>query len=284
MQSYVSAGGTRSITLPAPMLKPIVYHIPVCPFSQRLEILLALKRQRDAVDFRVVDVTVPRPEWLLEKTGGSTQLPVLETEGGDVLRESLVLLRYLDARLEPRIAASEPRLHALEEMMAGFERELVSTGYGYVMNRELERRADLERRLLAQFAAMDAFLRRYARGERFLMAQFGWAEAVLTPVFMRLWFVEYYEGFELPADGRFERVRAYRDACLAHPAAQQVTFEQVVKLYYDYARGAGNGGLLPGRSRSSFVLEPHWSERPWPPRDKYGPAATDAELGLAPKS
>ncbi len=23
--------------------KPIVYHIPVCPFSQRLEILLALK-------------------------------------------------------------------------------------------------------------------------------------------------------------------------------------------------------------------------------------------------
>ena len=28
---------------------PIVHHIPVCPFSQRLEILLALKDRRDAI-------------------------------------------------------------------------------------------------------------------------------------------------------------------------------------------------------------------------------------------
>ena len=33
----------------------IVHHIPVCPFSQRLEILLALKGATDAVSFRVVD-------------------------------------------------------------------------------------------------------------------------------------------------------------------------------------------------------------------------------------
>ena len=37
------------------MTRPIVYHIPVCPFSQRLEIMLALKGQSDAVDFRVVE-------------------------------------------------------------------------------------------------------------------------------------------------------------------------------------------------------------------------------------
>ena len=42
----------------------------------------------------------------------------------------------------------------------------------------------------------------------------------------------------------------------------------------------GNGALLPGRTRSSFVFEPNWRSRPWPPRDKYGPGATDAELGL----
>ncbi len=52
------------------------------------------------------------------------------------------------------------------------------------------------------------------------------------------------------------------------------------ELYYDYARGAGNGALLPGRDRSSSVFEPGWEGRPWPPRDKYGPAATDKELGL----
>jgi glutathione S-transferase len=43
------------------------------------------------------------------------------------------------------------------------------------------------------------------------------------------------------------------------------------------------GGLLPGRTRSSFVFEPHWSKRPWPPRDKYGTSATDEELGLLPR-
>jgi len=40
-----------------------VYHIPVCPFSKRLEILLALKGRRSDVHFHVVDITQPRPEW-----------------------------------------------------------------------------------------------------------------------------------------------------------------------------------------------------------------------------
>jgi glutathione S-transferase len=60
-----------------------------------------------------------------------------------------------------------------------------------------------------------------------------------------------------------------------------VAKESIVKLYHDYARGAGNGALLPGRAYSSFVPEPDWMDRPWPPKDKYGPDATDAELGLA---
>jgi glutathione S-transferase len=80
---------------------------------------------------------------------------------------------------------------------------------------------------------------------------------------------------------RDDRVRRWRDACLAHPAAQQVAKERIVKLYYDYAGGAGNGALLPGRAYSSFVFEPDWMDRPWPPKDKYGHAASDAELGLA---
>jgi glutathione S-transferase len=65
-----------------------------------------------------------------------------------------------------------------------------------------------------------------------------------------------------------------------HPAAQQVTREQIIKLYYDYSKGAGNGTLLPGRSKSSFAFEPDWRVRPWPPKDKYGHSASDAELGM----
>ena len=72
----------------------------------------------------------------------------------------------------------------------------------------------------------------------------------------------------------------WRAACLEEPCAQQVTFEEIVKLYYDYAKGAGNGALLEGRQVSSFVFEPDWRDRPMPPKDKYSISATDAELGL----
>ena len=72
--------------------KPIVYHIPVCPFLQRLEILLALKDLSDAVRFQVIDISKLRSTELLEKTRGSTALPVLETKGGRIIMESLSIL------------------------------------------------------------------------------------------------------------------------------------------------------------------------------------------------
>lgn len=260
---------------------PTVFHIPVCPFGQRLEILLTLKGHRDEVRFEVVDITKPRDPALLAKVRGSTVLPVLETEGGDIVRESLVILQVLEDRFPDRpVAQRDPCRRAVENMLCAMERDFVSAGYKLVMNQDAGRRDVLRDRMLALYGDVDAFLAEHSPDGSFLFEEFGWAEAVFTPVFMRFWFLEYYEGFELPDEPRFTRVRRWRDACVAHPAAQQVTKEEIVKVYYDYARGAGNGALLPGRRRSSFVFEPSWSSRPWPPKDKYAPAASDADLGL----
>jgi glutathione S-transferase len=259
--------------------KPVVYHIPVCPFSQRLEILLALKGRADAVEFHVVDITRPRPDWLAAKTGGPVPLPVLETEDGGILRESLVLMRYLEATLpEFAVAEADPYRHAVESMLVAREGGFAKAGYAFVMNRDAAARDAHRARMTDELAELDAFLRRHGAGGPFLFDRFGWAETVFTPLFMRFWFLDYYEGFDIPAD--LAHVRAWRDACVAHPAAQQVAREQVVKLYYDYALSHGNGALPPGRARSSFVFEPHWRDRPWPPRDKFGPPATDRALGL----
>lgn len=256
-----------------------VSHIPVCPFCQRLEILLVLKGCRDAVQFEVVDITTPRDPALLAKTRGSTTLPVLETPDGKILKESLVLMPYLDAAMPgPRIAQADPYRHAVEGMLIVLEREFVSAGYTMVLNQDRAKQAALRERVLASYRQIDAFLREHSPDGTFLFEAFGYAEAVFTPMFMRFWFLDYYEGFELPPE--LARVQRWRDACLAHPAAQQTSKEEIVKVYYDYAKGAGNGGLLPGRTRSSFGFEPHWSTRPWPPADKYGVSATDAELGL----
>jgi glutathione S-transferase len=260
---------------------PTVYHIPVCPFSQRLEILLALKGLEGRVAFHVVDITRPRPEWMLEKTRGTTALPVLETPEGGIIKESMVILRYLeDVFPDPPVAQRGPYRRAVENMLIVQESDFAVWGYRYVMNADPARREEFRQGMLERYARLDDFLRQHSPSGSFLFEDFGMAEVVFTPFFMRFWFLEYYEDFELPLDDRYSRVREWRDACLAHPAAGQVTKEQIVKLYYDYARGAGNGALLPGRTRSSFVFEPHWSARPWPPRDKYDHAATDAELGL----
>lgn len=256
----------------------IVHHIPVCPFSQRLEILLTLKGLRDAVEFRVVDITRPRDPALSRLSRGSTSLPILETSQG-VLRESLVILRYLDELFpEPAIAQADPYRRAVENMLITREGDFTAAGYRYVMNRDPAAAPAFRDALLAHYNWIDGFLAWQNPGGTFLFADFGMAEVVFAPMFMRFWFLDYYENFELPRQG-FDRVRRWHDACLAHPATQQVSREEIVKSYYDYALGIGNGALPPGRRMSSFAFEPHWSRRPWPPRDKFAPA-TDAELGL----
>ena len=73
------------------MSKFVVHHIPVCPFSQRLKILMALKGLPGEVEFHVVDITRPRDERLLELARGTTALPIVEfaTRGEDTLRFEL---------------------------------------------------------------------------------------------------------------------------------------------------------------------------------------------------
>jgi len=259
-----------------------LHHIPVCPFSQRLEIQLTLKGLHDKVDFQVVDITKPRPPQLQAKMRNTTSLPVLVFADGRVLKESLVILNYFEAIFpEPPVAQRDPWRRAIENLMVTFEGPFTTAGYVMVMNQDIANRDAMRENVLKQYARLNEFLMEHSPEGTWLFDEFGWAEAVFTPMFMRFWFLEYYEDFELPDSPEYARVKRWRDACLAHPAAQQVTKEEIVKLYYDYAKGAGNGALLPGRTKSSFVFEPDWRARPWPPREKYEASASDAALGLA---
>ncbi len=260
------------------MTKPVLYHIPVCPFSQRVEILLELKGLSDAVQFSVVDITRPRDPALLAKTRGTTALPVLELADGSIIKESLVLLRYFeDVYPEPPVARRSPYERAVENMLIAMEGDFTGAGYRFVMNQDAGLRPTFAEQMTAQYRKLDDFLSWHAPGRDFLFDRFGLAECVFTPMFARFWFLEHYENYDIP--DTLPRVRRWRDACLAHPAARQMSREEIVKLYYDYAWGAGNGALLPGRQHSSFVFEPPWRTRPWPPRGKQAPAS-DQELGL----
>ncbi|MCG2584855.1 glutathione S-transferase family protein [Massilia sp. TS11] len=258
-----------------------IYHVPVCPFCQRLEIVLTLKGLHDQVHFDIVDITQPRPLWLLEKTHGTTAMPVLETSDGRIIKESLVIMQYLEDLLPARpVRRADPYERALENMLVRMEGEFTEAGFKYLLNQDPAQRQACHDRMLMQFARINEFLMTHAPERTFLFDEFGWAEAVFTPLLMRFWFLEYYEDFVLPDAPAYARVAAWRAACVSHPAVQQVTREQIIKSYYDASKGYGNGKMVPGRSVSTFTFAPDWRARPMPPRDKYGHNASDAELGL----
>ncbi len=265
------------------MARPTIYHIPVCPFSQRIEILLNLKGLHDAVAFHVVDITRPRPQWLLDLSGGTTALPIMADEQGRVLKESLVILRYVEERFgENPVARSDPFERGIERLMMSRESPFGMAGYLYVMNRDRSLSGAKRDALLEQYRWLNEFLLRQNPDGTWLFDRFGLAELTYTPLMMRFWFLDYYEDFALPEGPDYDRVARWRSACLDHPAAQQVTPERIVKLYYDYAVGFGNGALPDGRTMSSFTFDPDWPDRPMPPRDKYDRIASDEELGLVP--
>ena len=253
-----------------------IYHIPGCPFSERVEIMLALKGVH--LNDVEIDISKPRPDWLLKKTRGTTSLPAMDVPEG-TLKESMIILRYLEDRFPERpVAQKDPYKHAVESLLAQMGGAFSGAGYRMILNRDASKREEMRVAVDAQFAALDSFLLDYAPKGPFLYDAFGWAEVAMTPMFKRLWFLDYYEGYEIPT--KLKRVAKWREACVTHPAAQGRSFEEIITLYYDYSQGGGNGRIPEGRAVSSFTLEPHWSKRPMPPKDKWGKPATDAELGL----
>ena len=258
-----------------------MYHIPGCPFSERVEILLELKGLHGLMADVEIDISKPRPDWLLKKTRGTTALPALTLENGETLKESMVIMRYFEDRFPERpVAQKDPFRHAVEGMLSATDGAYSGSGYRMILNRDADKREECKQGVDAQYARLDDFLSYYAPDRDFLFEDFGWAEVAFTPMFKRLWFLEYYEDYVIPQN--LKRVIRWRDACVAHPAAQTRTRQEIITLYYDYTQGGGNGRIPEGRAISSFTLDPPWSKRPMPPKDKWGHSASDAELGLLP--
>ena len=256
-----------------------MYHIPGCPFSERVEILLELKGLHAIMADVEIDISKPRPDWLLAKTRGTTALPALELDNGETLKESLVIMRYLERRFPDRpVMQADPYRSAVEEMLVAMD-QVTGAGYRMILNRDREKAGALRAEVDGHWGKLDEFLSYHSPDGDFLFEDFRWAEACYAPMFKRLWFLEYYEDYEIPA--AFGRARRWRDACVAHPAARRPGHEELIKLYYDYSRGAGNGAIPEGRRVSSFTLDPLWSKRPMPPKGgKWDEGASDPDLGL----
>lgn len=256
----------------------VLYQILICPFCQRVQIILSLKQV--AVRNVYIDGVAPRPKDFLELTDGSQQCPVLQIDNL-VLKESIVIMEYIDEAFDGcRVRRTLPHERAIENMIISKEGVLFAAGVKLLLNQDLSARQNIVSNLLEVYSMLNSFLVRYAKGDEFLFEDFGFAEAVFAPLFLRLTTLSYYEDFELPDTPLYARVRKWIVGCLNHKLCQTVSREEVIKSYYDYSIGFGKGSLPPGRKCSSLSTFPSWKFRPYPPRDKYHVRATDEELGL----
>ena len=186
-----------------------MYHIPGCPFSERVEILLELKGLHAIMADVEIDISKPRPDWLLAKTRGTTALPALELDNGETLKESLVIMRYLERRFPDRpVMQADPYRSAVEEMLVAMD-QVTGAGYRMILNRDREKAGALRAEVDGHWGKLDEFLSYHSPDGDFLFEDFRWAEACYAPMFKRLWFLEYYEDYEIPA--AFGRARRWRE-------------------------------------------------------------------------
>jgi len=245
-----------------------LYSMAVCPFAQRARIMLALK----GVEFSLteIDITRPRPAWFLE-INPLGQVPVIRHEG-KLLNESSVICEYLeDAFPEPKVASRDPYRKALGRILADHcNQKFVPAMYRLLLNQDRAQDAKLTEEALSSWRWVNDFLDKHNPGGTYLHDGDGFAlaEVNFAPFFMRYCLNEYYRGFRLPDEPAYARVRRFRDALLENEAVRQtgMSDEDFIKLYYDYARGYGNGAVPPGSTHSSFDMSIPLSQRPMPPR------------------
>jgi glutathione S-transferase len=104
------------------------------------------------------------------------QKPILELPDGRILKESLVLMRFLDEVRPGRpVAEPDPYRRAVEGMLTRLESEFVVQGYTWVMNRDASRREALQEGMLKQYQRLGDFLSEHSPSGTFLFDEFGWA-------------------------------------------------------------------------------------------------------------
>ena len=110
-----------------------------------------------------------------------------------------------------------PIEHAVESMLCATDGAFTGAGYRMILNRDPAKREEMKAEVDAQYARLDDFPALLRPNGDYPVREFGWAEVAFTPMFKRLWFLEYYEDYQIPQ--HLTRVLAWREACLAHPVA-----------------------------------------------------------------
>lgn len=245
-----------------------LYSMAICPFAQRVRILLRLKD----IQFELSEMELTRrmPDWFL-KLNPLGKVPVIQ-HAGIVLDESSIINEYLeDVFPVPRVFSATPYRKAICRIMIDYcNREFVPQMYRLLMNQARERDRELTEDALSTWRWIDEFLMRHNPDGTYLFDGdgFGMAELSYGSFFQRYCLNEYYRYFKVPEKVGYLRAIKWRDAILRHPAVVEtgMSDEAFIKFYYDYSLGYGDGAIPAGHQVSSLDRAIPLESRPMPPR------------------
>lgn len=181
---------------------------PLCPYVHRAAALLT--ERGVAFELRHVDLQ-RKPDWFLAISPRG-KVPVLVTDEGTAIFESLVILEYLDERYALRMLPDEPLARAQQRMWIALSDDLMSGHYKIAVARsEAERDAAraATRETLARFERVVAGP--WFNGDAPALVDFAAGPALLRLDRIDRW-------LELGLFDELPKVRAWTDAVLALPA------------------------------------------------------------------
>jgi len=217
-------------------MKPELISFKLCPFVQRLVILLNEKQ----VEFDVTYIDLADPPAWFKEISPQGKVPLLRV-GDTVLFESAVIMEYLDETHPPSLHPSDPLQKALNRAWVEYASQLFFTQFR-MTNSPDEAAFDKERtELKAGLSRLEA----QVKGPFFNGEAFALIDAAYAPLFMRARLLEQWHPLGL-LEG-CGKLQAWADRLLARASVQGSVVDEFAELFRGHiGKGDGYGAKLFG--------------------------------------
>nr|KAG5699445.1 hypothetical protein BaRGS_016291 [Batillaria attramentaria] len=189
------------------------------------------------VDFELVE-TDPynkTPEFLALNPRGL--VPTLIHNGRSVY-ESLVINEYIEDAWpqEPKLLPADPFSRAQARIWIDFiAKQLMPQYYHILQQQDKDKQEEAKSRLIKRLGSITAAMS--SEGPYFFGEKFGLVDITLLPLCLRFPILEHFRQFSLPADGSFERLQTWLNACKSRPcvSATMAPEDKLIAKYQRYA-------------------------------------------------
>ena len=198
--------------------KYLLCSFKTCPWVQRAAIVLRAKGIQ--YDISYIDRN-DRPAWFLAMSPHA-KVPVLQIDGKDSLFESNAIAEYLDETTPPRLHPEDPLARARNRAWTDFVPTFAESVSDAAYSDSEEEFSKKAAKIAGPFGKLDdALAKRGNDGPYFNGAKFSLVDAAYAPFLQRYTYMDRLK--PIGAIEKLPRLKAWRDALIAHPAVKAST-------------------------------------------------------------